>query len=171
MAKRNYKTYGSVAYAPDKIDAPRKARQPQSPGHARPERRPTQRPLTRKRVEVREAGAISLDAIVGFLCAGALAAMVMNGYAQLTTSSDQVVQLRQELQKLEAEKQLLSAQYEKHFDIQRIEETLGNEMMRPTSDQVVYIDLSQPDVVTVFGKDEDTSVSFWDAFKNILPKK
>lgn len=163
MARRNYNSYGNVAYAPEKVDVPTNPRQPQK---NRPEKRPVQRPLTRKRVEVREAGAISLDAIIGFLCAGALSALVMSSYAELTTSSDRVVQLRRELQQLESEKSLLSAQYEKHFDIKRIEEALGDEMIRPSNEQVVYIDLSQPDAVTVFRKEK--SENFWEAFTNIF---
>lgn len=168
MARKNYNTYGNVAYAPEKIDAPSKSKHPQSPSPNRPQRNTVQRPLTRKKVQVREAGVISLDAIIGFCFAGILATLVMNSYAELTTSSDQVVQLRRELQELEAEKMLLSAQYEKHFDIQRIEETLGGEMIRPTSDQVVYIDLSQPDVITIFSNEETDPNSFWNTFKKLF---
>lgn len=170
MARRNYTTYGNVAYnTPEKIESPRRTRQPLQPGQGRPEKRNIQRPLTRKRVQLREAGTISLDAIIGFLCAGALSALVMSGYAELTSSSDQVVQLRRELQQLEAEKLLLSAQYEKYFDIQRIEETLGNEMIRPTSDQVVYIDLSQPDSFTIFDNNDANGNGFWAAFQKLFP--
>lgn len=168
MPRKTYHTYGNVAYSPEKTNSPRKPRQPH-PGQSRPERRSVERPLTRKRVQLREAGTVSLDAIVGFLCAGVLSALVMNSYAELTSSSDQVVQLRRELQQLEAEKKVLSAQYEKYFDIQRIEETLGDEMIRPTSDQVVYIDLSQPDAFTIFGNSDSNKNGFWAAFKKIFP--
>lgn len=169
MPQKPYHSYGNVAYSPEKIDSPRKTRQPHHPGQVRPERRSTERPLTRKRVQLREAGTISIDAIVGFLCAGVLSGLLMSGYAELTASSDQVVQLRRELQQLEADKKILSAQYEKYFDIQRIEEILGDEMIRPTSDQVVYIDLSQPDAFTIFGNEDSKNNSFWAAFKKIFP--
>lgn len=170
MARRNYKTNGSEAFSPnEKNDAyARPIPQRESKPVARPGYKKVERPLIRKRVELREAGAMSMEAILGFVCVCVLAGMLMNGYAQLITSSDEVVQLRQELQELESEKLLLSAQYEKYFDIKRIEETLGDEMMLPTNAQVVYIDLSQPDSVNIYGEEEENNQSFLGKMKNIF---
>ena len=36
------------------------------------------------------------------------------------------------------------------FDLATIQAAVGDTMVRPTSEQVVYIDLSAPDTVTVF---------------------
>lgn len=166
MPKQKYATYGSAAYAPAPEEAPVRKRQPQQS----PKKKPIQRPVTRKKVQTREAGAISLDAIFGFVTAGCLAALLMNSHAQLTTSADDVVKLRQELQALEAEQQILSAQYEKQFDIQRIEDILGKDMVRPTSEQVVYIDLSQPDNVNLYHKNEENNASFFEAFWELFAR-
>lgn len=158
MAKKHYHTHGSAAYAPDHAPQKSPSRKPQT----------STRTLSRRPVQLREADALPIESIVGFVCIGALAATLMSGYAQLTTSSDQVVQLRNELKSLESEKLLMSAQYEKYFDIQRIEETLGSEMMLPTNEQVVYIDLSQPDNVKIIGKEDQAEKSFFDTLKNIF---
>lgn len=164
MARKHYSTYGSVAYAPERTESvPKRGKSPQKAPQQTPQAKPNIRPLTRKRVEVREAGSISFDAIFGFIAAGTLATLLMTSYAELTTASDQVVQLRSQLSELSSQQMVLSAQYEKHFDIERIEETLGDQMMRPTNDQVVYIDLSQPDAVHVYDKESGPSQGFFSA--------
>lgn len=163
MANNHYTSHGNVAYAQNQTEyAPRKIRNP----NRTPEERPSVRPLTRKRVQVREADPLSIDAILGFIATGILAALVMIGYAQLATSSDEVVQLRSQLSQLQSEQNLLSAQYEKHFDISRIEETLGDQLIRPTSEQVVYIDLSQPDMVNIYGNEKGSG--FFSAFFDLF---
>ncbi len=163
MARRNYRTQGSAAFAPQPKEPERRKSQ-------QPTKSPELRPLTRKRVQLREPGVISFDAIAGFICICAMSGLLMNSYAQLATSADQVVQLRRELSQLEADKLLLSAQYEKYFDIQRIESTLGNDMMLPTNEQVVYIDLSKADNVTIYGKEDQESQGFFSAFLNLFEK-
>ena len=56
--------------------------------------------------------------------------------------------------KLQTENATLSAQYEKVFDLDTIQNTVGDTMVRPTGDQVVYIDLSEPDSVVLYGQEE-----------------
>ena len=73
-----------------------------------------------------------------------------SSYAQLAVANDEMVTLRRELTALQDEHVKLSAQYEKVFDLKTIQEAVGDTMVRPTNDQVVYIDLSEPDTVTVF---------------------
>ena len=69
-------------------------------------------------------------------------------------TTDQLVTLRSDLVDLQEENVRLSAQYEKVFDMERIQEAVGDTMVRPTSDQIVYLDLSEPDRVTLYGEDE-----------------
>ena len=78
------------------------------------------------------------------------AALLVTSYAQLTVANDELVSLRRQLTSLEAENTVLSAQYERVFDLATIQAAVGDTMVRPTSEQVVYIDLSAPDTVTVF---------------------
>lgn len=147
-----YSTYGSVAYAPtydgNAARVPRREeelRRAPAPQPKKPVRR-----HERAQVEVRQAGAIAPFAVVGFLAVAVFAALLVTSYAQLTVANDELVSLRRQLTSLEAENTVLSAQYERVFDLATIQAAVGDTMVRPTSEQVVYIDLSAPDTVTVF---------------------
>ena len=147
-----YSTYGSVAYAPtydgNAARVPRREeelRRAPAPQPKKPVRR-----HERAQVEVRQAGAVAPFAVVGFLAVAVFAALLVTSYAQLTVANDEMVSLRRQLTSLEAENTVLSAQYERVFDLATIQAAVGDTMVRPTSDQVVYIDLSAPDTVTVF---------------------
>ena len=147
-----YSTYGSVAYAPtydgNAARVPRREeelRRAPAPQPKKPVRR-----HERAQVEVRQAGAVAPFAVVGFLAVAVFAALLVTSYAQLTVANDELVSLRRQLTNLEAENTVLSAQYEKVFDLATIQAAVGDTMVRPTSEQVVYIDLSAPDTVTVF---------------------
>ena len=41
--------------------------------------------------------------------------------------------------------------------MRHIEDIMGTTMMRPEPEQMVYLDLSQPDTVVVFGEEEGIS--------------
>lgn len=147
-----YSTYGSVAYAPtydgNAARVPRREeelRRAPAPQPKKPVRR-----HERAQVEVRQAGAVAPFAVVGFLAVAVFAALLVTSYAQLTVANDELVSLRRQLTNLEAENTVLSAQYERVFDLATIQAAVGDTMVRPTSEQVVYIDLSAPDTVTVF---------------------
>ena len=108
----------------------------------RPMVRPRERAVVRPRVRVREAGLVSPFAVVGFLAVGVFAVLLLFSYVQLTTISQQVVELR--------------TAYELSYDLSSIEETMtaSGAMVRPQNGQVVYVDLSEPDTVTFFNQDE-----------------
>ena len=82
-----------------------------------------------------------------------LAGLLLMGYARLTMVSGEMVGLRSQLTSLQKEHATLSAEYEKVFDMDTIEQAVGGDMVRPTDDQVVYIDLSEPDTVVVYGEE------------------
>lgn len=149
-----YSTYGSVAYAPayegNTARAPRREEELRRAPAPRPERREQVRRHERARVEVRPAGAVAPFAVVGFLAVAVFAVMLITSYARLTMVNDEMMDLRSQLSELQSENVTLSAQYEKVFDLDTIQEAVGDTMVRPTRDQVVYIDLSAPDTVTVF---------------------
>ena len=145
-----YNTYGSAAYSPlydgNAVRAPRRtpAPQPKKQVHRH----------ERARVEVRQAGQIAPFAVVGFLAVAVFAVMLITSYAQLTVANDEMVSLRKELDNLQSQNSILTAQYEKVFDLETIQEAVGDTMVRPTNDQVVYIDLSAPDTVTVYQEEQ-----------------
>ena len=118
--------------------------------------RQLQREEVRPRVRVREAGLVSPFAVVGFLAVGVFAVLLLFSYVQLTTISQQVVELRSEMTALQSEEAKLRTAYELSYDLSSIEETMtaSGAMVRPQNGQVVYVDLSEPDTVTFFNQDE-----------------
>ncbi len=146
-----YSTYGSVAYAPayedgNTVRVPRREKELQrGPEPKRPVRR-----HERARVQVRQAGQVAPFAVVGFLAVAIFAILLVTSYAQLAVANDEMVSLQQELADLKSENTRLSAQYEKVFDLATIQAAVADTMVRPTNEQVVYIDLSEPDTVTVY---------------------
>ena len=148
-----YGTYGSVAYAPA-YDGPA-VRVPRREEELQRRPQPKQRPrvrhqaLTRTRVQVREAGQVAPFAVVGFFAVAVFAAMLLLSFVQYTVLNGQMASLNSELN-------TLSAQYEKVFDMETIQQAVGDTMTRPSSDQVVYVDLSEDDTVVVFGQETES---------------
>jgi hypothetical protein len=156
----SYHTYGSVAYAPAyQGGAVRTPRQEELTRRPQPKQREIvrRRELTRTQVKVREAGQVAPFAVIGFLAVAAFAAMLLLSYVQYTVISGEMVSLRSQMSTLQKENATLSAQYEKVFDMATIQAAVGDTMVRPSSDQVVYIDLSEPDTVVVYGEEEAES--------------
>ena len=147
-------TYGCVAYAPafdgGAVRAPRGEVELRRAPASYPKRREQVWKRERAKVRVRQAGAVAPFAVVGFLAVAVFAVMLVTSYAQLTVANDEMMSLRKELNGLKSDNATLTAQYEKVFDLATIQEAVGDTMVRPTNDQVVYIDLSEPDTVTVY---------------------
>ena len=160
-----YRTYGRAAYSPpydgNAARVPRREEEPRRAPVPQP-KKPVRR-QERTRVEVRQAGAVAPFAVVGFLAVAVFAVMLITSYTQLMVANNEMVTLRRELSSLKEENITLSAQYEKVFDLATIQAAVGDTMIRPTGDQVVYIDLSAPDTVTVYG---EPSVA--DGLQNLL---
>jgi hypothetical protein len=155
-----YSTYGSVAYAPaydgDAVRLPRPEQAPLPSVQPKTRQRVQRKALTRAQAQVRQAGQVAPFAVVGFLAVAVFAAMLLLSYAQQTVLNNNVVALRGQLNALQEQNVVLSAQYKKIYDIQTIQEAVGETMIRPTSDQVVYIDLPQQDSVVVYDKQHVT---------------
>lgn len=147
-----YEIYGNVAYEPawngDVITLPGGGEIAQP----RPKVRPKERALVRPRVEVREAGAVSLFSVVGFLCVGVLAVLLLMSCVRLTVINDESVQLKNELAQLQEEEATLLARYEMAYDLKEIEAqlTADGTMVKPGRNQTVMLDLSEPDNVVVY---------------------
>lgn len=156
-----YRTLGNVAYIPEydgsAVRTPRREQGPQRKRKSHPQ------------VRVRKAGAVAPFAVVGFFMVGVLTALLLFSYAQFVVASDEVISLRNELNTLKKENTTLSAQYEQVFDIACIQKAAGGEMVRPTGDQIMYIDLSEPDKVTVYGETAEGGLNgLLDGAKNVL---
>ena len=144
-----YRTNGSVAYAPayegNVVRSPRRQEEQWSV----PKRAPKRRPVERPQVEVRQAGHVAPFAVVGFLAVGVFAVLLLLSYLQLHMVSDSVASLRSQLSELQTQNSTLSARYEQVFDMEHLEAAVGSTMIRPTGDQITYIDMSQPDSVVL----------------------
>ncbi len=152
-----YRTYGSVAYAPAYDGSAVRA-----PGHEqvlqpKPKQKRKVKTLTRTQVQVREAGLVSPFAVVGFAMVGVFASLLLLSYTQYAMMADQVVSLRRELSALQTENATLSAEYERVFDLNYIQGVVGQSMVRPSANQVEYIDLSAPDSVELYLNENRTT--------------
>lgn len=111
---------------------------------------------------VREQQKVSPFAIAGFVAVAAFAVVLLLSYVQLTRASDEVVQLKNDLSKLQTQEAILMAKYESTFDLTAIEEQLAAKgaMTKPQSDQVYYIDMSGPDdAVVTSGQTQEKGLS------------
>lgn len=155
-----YETYGSVAYEPvwggDVIAVPGG----EEVARPRPKVRPKERTMVRPQVQVREAGKVAPFSVVGFLCVGVLAVLLLMSCVRLAVISDESVQLTNQLEELQDQEATLLAQYEMAYDLQAIEEqlTADGTMVKPSSSQIVILDLSEPDNVVVYGQEEKTGL-------------
>lgn len=143
-------TYGSAAYD---LDYRRGASVQAMP---RPLVRPRERTATRTKVRLREAGQVSIFAVVGFLAIGIFSLLVILSGIQLTTLSDDIAVLNKEMTTLQGEENQLRTQYELAFDLTQIEAAMtgAGTMVKPQSGQIIYLDLSEPDSLILFEQKE-----------------
>lgn len=164
-------TYGNLAYAqPDVRPMTRGGSEVLRP---RPKARPKERAIARPKVRVREAGQVSVFAVVGFLAVGVFAVLLMLATVQLTMISDDVVSLKNQLSSLQSEEAKLMAQYELAYDLGAIEEqvTSNGSMVKPQAGQIYTLDLSEEDNVIHYEKDSaaaETAESFLDTLKSLV---
>ena len=152
-----YETYGSVAYEPewggDVITLPggQELTQP------RPKVRPEEKTLARPKVQVREAGKVSPFGVVGFLCVGVLAVLLLMSCVRLTVLKDESVKLESQLSQLQKDEATLLARYEMAYDLKSIEAqlTADGAMVKPGNGQMVVLDLSEPDNVVVYERPQE----------------
>lgn len=144
-------SYGNVAYD---LDYAGSVARPLERGGSevlrpRPKARPRERVIARPVVRVREAGQVSLFAVVGFLAVGMFAALLLMSCVQLAVAADNVASLSSELNTLQAEQKKLLASYELAYDLSSIEAqvTAEGRMVKPEAGQIYTIDLSEPDSV------------------------
>ena len=166
MATRNDEMHRTEKYGTDGNVAYSRAYSNTAPSREERQRRRSrtyQRPQeqSRRKVQVREAGQVAPFAVVGFLAVAIMALLLMASMAQVTVESTQLSHLRHEAQTLDAENASLTAQYEKVFDMESIESAVGGTMVRPTGDQIDYIDLSSPDEVVRYEQEEGVLVSMF----------
>ena len=109
---------------------------------------------------MREKQSLSVFSVLGFGAVAALAVLVLLSYVQLTALSAETVSLQNELAQLEEENVILTAQYERMFDLNTIKEAAESAgMSKPSSSQIYYIDLSEGDSAVVYEEAEPSLLS------------
>jgi cell division protein FtsL len=159
--------FGSLAYDFDNPELYREEYTTAQPA-ARPKPRVQTRVHTRARAVVHTRQSIAPLSLVGMLAAAFLLVTAILAQAQIIGISSRSVELRQELETLEAQQAKLRIAYESAFNMAEIEEyavhSLG--MQKPQADQVFYIDTSSPDKAVVIAGSE--SVGFVDRVSDTL---
>ena len=103
------------------------------------------------KVQLREAQHVAPLAVAGAAAAAVLAVLLLLSYIRLTVLSADMVELRGELEALETENVVLTAQYEQIFDLASIREAaIGMGMTKPSSSQIYYLDVSRGDSAQVY---------------------
>ena len=147
--RRNITTiYGNLAYDLDTLVRERQLEEagemPERKAEAKPQAQPRRRPQAQAKAR---PSALVMGGIV-LVCT--LVMLLLLGYVQLTTVSNNVSTIKKELATLEEEHVSLLTEYEKVFDLATIKaaaEAAG--MSKPTSGQIQYIDLSGADSAVV----------------------
>ena len=115
--------------------------------------RPKIRSLSK--AQVRQRQKISILSVLGVGAAIGLSVLVLLYYIQLTTISDEVVALQNQLAELKTENVSLTAQHEQMFDLATVKEVAeAAGMSKPGSSQVYYIDMSEGDSAVVYQQEE-----------------
>lgn len=159
---RRYETYGSMAYQPEYQQgtaAPaRRAHEPER--ERRPRVQPRTKTAARPQVQVRSQGAVAPFAIIGFAAVALCALLLVMTSAQLAMTNDEIVTLNATLSDLQSEEKVLTAQYELTYDLAAIEAqlTADGSMIKATSGQTIYLDMSEGDNV-IYYEAAETGVS------------
>ena len=173
--RRNIKmVYGSLAYD---LDTLARERQLEEAGEM-PQRtaQPERQPQTRRRPQAQAKARPSALTVGGIVAVCALVMVLLLGYVQLTTVSNNVSTIKKELATLEDEHVALLTEYEKTFDLATIKaaaEKAG--MSKPSAGQIQYIDLSGADSAVVYGDEpgvmekaasslKEGALSLWEYF-------
>ena len=149
--RRNITTiYGNLAYDLDTLVRERQLEEagemPERKAEAKPQAQPRRRPQAQAKAR---PSALVMGGIV-LVCT--LVMVLLLGYVQLTTVSNNVSTIKKELATLEEEHVSLLTEYEKTFDLATIKAAAEDAgMSKPTSGQIQYIDLSGADTAVVCG--------------------
>ena len=147
--------YGNLAYDLDRELRERELRHAGELPRRREQALETPKVRSISKVQVHQKQSLSVFSVVGFAAVAVLAVLVLLNYVQLTALSSQTVELQSQLSQLQEENVVLTAQYERMFDLNTIKEAAeAAGMSKPSSSQVSYIDLSEGDSAVVYEQKE-----------------
>lgn len=154
--RRGHAVYGDLAYDLDRELRERELRHAgEAAPHAKPVAQPRVRSAVHAQVRQRQRQRLSVLTALGFCAAAGLAVLVLMSYIQLMGISNSVVSLKSQLEDLKSENVTLTAQYERMFDLNTVQEAAeAAGMSKPSSSQIYYIDLSDGDSVVVYQEEK-----------------
>ena len=104
---------------------------------------------------MRQRQRVPVLSILGFTVVLGMAVVVLMGYIQLTVLSSDTVALKEELKTLKTENVMLTAQYERMFDLANVREAAeAAGMSKPSASQICYLDISNGDSVEIYQKED-----------------
>ena len=147
---RKNAVYGNLAYD---LDALVRERQLEEAGKLPQKKQPAvqEQPLPRRQTQSRTAARPSPLVVGGIVVLLVMVVALMLGYVTLTDVSGSVSSIKREIADLDEQHIALLTEYEKTFDLATVKtaaEAAG--MSKPTSGQIVYIDLSGSDTAEVY---------------------
>ena len=158
-------TYGSLAYD---LDSLARERQLEEAG-SMPEQRtaaPQPKEQPRRRPQAQAVPRPSALVMGGIVLVCTLVMVLLLGYVQLTTVSNNVSTIKKELATLEEEHVSLLTEYEKTFDLATIKAAAEDAgMSKPSAGQIQYIDLSGSDTAVVYGDEPGVAARAADSLK------
>jgi len=169
---RGARVNGDLAYKDTWRERERAEREAQREEHERREReleqvrqarREAEARVRRKQatgVRLREKQKVSLAAVAGFLALAAMVTLMLVYYTELNAISIDTVNKRKELAALREENVSLMTRYEKAFDLAAVKQAAeAAGMAKPSASQVYYVDLSEPDNVVIYRREEANVLS------------
>lgn len=107
--------------------------------------------------------------VVGLLTAAFLIMLVISGYVQLYEATSEVADLNDELEAVQQEQATLQSQYESKIDLEYVEQVATTQlgMLQPAPNQVVYLDLCEPDHAEIVKTEQtERSASIFSALRD-----
>ena len=120
-----------------------------------PRHREEERVHAAPRVRVRERQSVSVLSVLSCTAVLGLAVLLLMGHIQLTVISAETVKMQDQLEALESEHVVLTAEHERMFDLTAVRaaaEAAG--MTKPSASQICYLDISGGDSAVVYQKKE-----------------
>jgi negative regulator of sigma E activity len=160
-AARKLEYGGNIAYDLSRFDRRKRVRdalENEPVAVPRPIAKPGERAKAAVKAEVRARPAVSAVTVLGFAIAAVLMFCIVLNYMRLNELTIEVSSLQTELMELKSQAATLKVKNEQTLNSKRLEqmaEEMG--MMRPTREQICYIDLSHQDRGVVYIAPEEES--------------
>lgn len=158
----SYAANGSAAY--DRNYLTSSAAPELRPRPELPEERVQHRKQT---VRVKAKASFSPFVVAGLAMVAVMLFMMISAYVRLYETTAEVSELSESLSELQLEQTTLMSQYESRIDLAHIEAMAATElgMIKPGSDQTVYVNLAGPDQAEVITNNKSEAAhTIWQAF-------